>query len=58
MQTTLYGKIKERKSEWLIGANTQNLLYLSIIATQHKAKQRRVRGVRPVRRVLIIEKAR
>ena len=52
MQTALYGKIKERKGEWLIGASTQNLLYLSIVATQHKTRQRRVR------RVLIIGKAR
>ena len=49
MQTALYGKIKERKGEWLIGASTQNLLYLSIVATQHKTRQRRV---------LIIGKAR
>ena len=55
MQTALYGKIKERKGEWLTGASTQNLLYLSIVATQHKTKQRRVRRVR---RVLIIGKAR
>ena len=52
MQTALYGKIKERKGEWLIGANTQNVLYLSIVATQHKTRQRRVR------RILIIGKAR
>ena len=45
MQTALYGKTKERKGEWLIGANTQNLLYLSIVATQHKTRQRRVRRV-------------
>ena len=49
MQTALYGKIKERKGEWLIGASTQNLLYLSIVETQHKTKQRHV---------LIIGKAR
>ena len=42
MQTVFYGKIKERKSEWLIGANTQNVLYFSIVATQHKTRQRRV----------------
>ena len=48
MPTTLYGKIKERKGEWLIGANTQNVLYLSILATQHKTRQRRVRRVRSV----------
>ena len=52
MQTALYGKIKERKGELLIGASTQNFLYLSIVATQHKTRQRRVR------RVLIIGKAR
>ena len=31
MQTALYGKIKERKGKRLIGASTQNLLYLSIL---------------------------
>ena len=48
MQTALYGKIKERKGEWLIGANTQNVLYLSIVATQLKTRQRRERRVRRV----------
>ena len=46
MQTALHGKIKERREtggEWLIGANTQNILYLSIVATQYKTRQRRVR---------------
>ena len=43
MQTALYDKIKERKGEWLIGANTQNMPYLSIVTTQHKRRQRRVR---------------
>ena len=38
MQTALYGKIKERRGEWLIGANTQNVPYLSIVATQYKTK--------------------
>ena len=42
METALYVKIKERKGEWLIGASTQNLLYLSIVAAQHNSKQRRV----------------
>ena len=42
MQAALYGKIKERKGEWFIGANAQNVLYLSIVAT-HKTRQRRVR---------------
>ena len=42
MQTALYGKIKERKGEWLIGASTQNLFSLSIVATQDKTRQRRV----------------
>ena len=51
MQTALYRKIKERKGEWLTGASTQNLLYLSIVATQHRTKQRRVRRVRRVKRV-------
>ena len=55
MQTALYGKIKEGKGELSIGANTQNVLYLSIVATQHKTRQRRIRRVR---RVLIIGKAR
>ena len=39
MQTTLYGKIKKQREmggEWLIGANTQNIPYSSIVATQHK----------------------
>ena len=45
MQTAFYGKIKERKSEWLIGANTQNVLYLSTVGMQHKTIQRRVRHV-------------
>ena len=40
MQTALHGKIKEGKGESVIGANTQNVLYLSIVATQHKAKAR------------------
>ena len=48
MQTTLYGKVIERKDEWLIGANTQNVLYLSIVATQLKTRQRRERRVRRV----------
>ena len=52
MQTASYGEIKERKGEWLIGANTRNVLCLSMLATQHKTRQRRVR------RVLIIGKAR
>ena len=43
MQTTLYGKIKKRRGEWLIGTNTQNVPYLSIVATQNKTRQRRVR---------------
>ena len=55
MQTTLYGKIIERKGEWLIGANAQNVLYLSIVATQLKTRQRREKRVR---RVLIIGKVR
>ena len=47
MQTTLYGKIKEKREresggEWF-GANTQNILYLSIVATQYKTRERHVR---------------
>ena len=41
MQISLYGKIKEKREvegEWLIGANTQNISYLVIVATQHKTK--------------------
>ena len=41
MQTALYGKIKEKREvegEWLIGANTQNISYLLIVATQRKAR--------------------
>ena len=43
MQTALYGKIKERRGEWLIGANAQNVPYLVIAATQHKTRQSHVR---------------
>ena len=43
MQKALYGKINERAGERLIGANTQNVSYLSIVTTQHKARQRCVR---------------
>ena len=56
MRTALYGKIKERKGELLIEASTQNLLYRSIVATQHKTKARMARKAR--RRVSIIGKAR
>ena len=45
MPTALYGEIKERKSEWLIEVNTQNVLYLSIAATQHKTRERRAKRV-------------
>ena len=48
MKTALYGKIKERKGEWLIGVSTKNLLHLSIVATQHKTRQTRARPVRYV----------
>ena len=44
MQATLYCKIKEKREtgvERLIGANTQNIPDLSIVATQHKTKVRR-----------------
>ena len=41
MQTALYDKIKERRSEWLTGTNTQNVPYLSIVATQEKTKARK-----------------
>ena len=47
MQTAFHGKIKERREtrgEWYIGANTQNIPYLSIIATKHKTKVRKVRN--------------
>ena len=44
METVLYGKIKERKGEWLIGPNTKKVLYLSTVATQQtkacKARRR------------------
>ena len=43
MQTAFYGKIKETKSEWLIGANTKNVPYLSIVAKQHKTRQRHLK---------------
>ena len=62
MQTALYGKIKERRREWLIGVNTANVSYLLIVATQHKTRQRCIRRlltrVKVRRRVLIIGKAR
>ena len=59
MQTNLYGKTKEWRGEWLIGANTQNVPYFSIVATQHKTRQRWVRRLLiRVSRVLIIGKAR
>ena len=45
MQTALYGKIKEKKGEWLIGANKQNVLYLSIVGTKQKPRQKRKRRV-------------
>ena len=55
MQTALHGKIKKRRGEWLIGVNTQNVLYLSIAATQHKTRKRFVRHLlmraKPRRRV-------
>ena len=44
MQTALYGKIKERRKtrgECLIGVSTQNIPYLSIVATQDKTRQKR-----------------
>ena len=40
MSTVLYGKIKKKRGEWLIGANTQNVPYLSIVATQHKTRKK------------------
>ena len=69
MQTALYGKIKERRERdrmsILIGLNTQNIPYLSTVATQYKTRQRRVRGLlmrvkarRHVRRVLMMGEAR
>ena len=62
-------KIKNRKKEdggiWLIGARTQNIPYFSIVTTQQKTRQRRVRHLfmriktsRRVRCVLIMDKAR
>ena len=58
MQTALYSKIKEMREtggECLIGANTQNMPYLSAVATQHNSRQRRVRflliGLRRARHV-------
>ena len=40
------------KGKWLLGVHTQNVLYLSILTTQHKTRQRRVK------RLLINVKAR
>ena len=34
---------KKTKGEWFIGVHTQNVLYLSIVTTQDKTRQRRVR---------------
>ena len=48
MQTALYGKIKERKGERLVEVNTQNVLYLPVVATQHKTRQRRVKRIKRV----------
>ena len=45
MITALYGKIKERRGKWLIGANTQNVPYLSIAATQHKIRRSCIRHI-------------
>ena len=33
---------REAGGECLIGADTQNIAYLSIVVTQHKTKQKRV----------------
>ena len=56
MQTALYGKIKERRDEWLIVANTQNIPYLSIVTAYHKTRQRRIR--RLLMRVKVHRRAR
>ena len=34
---------KKTKGEWLIGVHIQNIIYLSIVTTQHKTRERRVR---------------
>ena len=57
MQTALYDKIKERRSEWLTGANTQNVPYLSIVATQEKTKVRKT-SIDKGSGALIVDKAR
>ena len=40
METAVYGKMKKKqrktRGEWLIGLNTQNITYFSIVATEHK----------------------
>ena len=41
MQTAFCSEIKERRGEWLIGANMQNVPYLSVKTTQHKTKARK-----------------
>ena len=63
-KTALYGKINERreaKGEWSIGVHTQNVLYFSIVTTQHKTRLRHVRcllmRVKARRRALIVGKA-
>ena len=45
MPTALYGLNKKRRSEWLIGANIQNVPYLSIVDTKRMTRQRCVRGL-------------
>ena len=42
-KTALHGKVKERRGEWLIGVDTQNVPCLSIVATQYKTRKRRIR---------------
>ena len=42
----LYSEIKERRQiggEWLIGAHTKNIPYLSLVPTPDKTRQRRIR---------------
>ena len=42
-KTALHGKVKERRGEWLIGVDTQNVPCFPIVATQYKTRKRRIR---------------
>ena len=66
MQTTLYGKLKQRRKrggEWLIGRDTRNIPFSCSNTTQDKIKTRKarindVKARRHVRRVSLMGKTR